>query len=110
MKVAQESVFSDFNNPTISTILSAQYTESFGFTQGEVEEMARYYNLEDEMEDIRDWYDGYIFGIDTSVYNPWSIINYLSCPENGFKPYWVNTSNNRIIKEVIQLDKKEGKK
>ena len=110
MKVAQESIFSDFNNPSINTILSERYKDKFGFTQAEVEEMAEYFELTSHLEDIKKWYDGYIFGIDTVIYNPWSIIKYMSVPEDGLKPYWINTSDNRMIKDVIQLDKAEGKK
>ncbi len=109
MKVAQESIFSDFNNPLVATILAEEYKERFGFTEAEVAEMARYFGLESEMAGIKNWYNGYIFGLDTVIYNPWSIIKYMYNPRNGFKPYWINTSDNRIIKEVMQLDKKEGK-
>ncbi len=110
MKVAQESIFSDFNNPSINTLLSERYKDKFGFTETEVEEMAEYFDLTSHMDDIKNWYDGYIFGIDTVIYNPWSIIKYMSMPEDGLKPYWVNTSDNRMIKDVMQLDKAEGKK
>lgn len=109
MKVAQESIFSDFNNPVVSTVLSEEFKDRFGFNQEEVEKMAKYFNLEDKLKDIKAWYNGYIFGLDSVIYNPWSIIKYMYNPKNGLKPYWINTSDNRIIKEVMQLDKKEGK-
>ncbi|TYQ14939.1 UNVERIFIED_CONTAM: PD-(D/E)XK nuclease superfamily protein [Acetivibrio alkalicellulosi] len=110
MKVAQESIFSDFNNPSVSTILSSNYKDKFGFTEPEVEEMVNYFELPEHLHDIKTWYNGYIFGIDTVIYNPWSIIKFLSTPQDGLRPYWSNTSDNRIIKEVMQLDKLEGKK
>lgn len=110
MKVAQESIFSDFNNPLVCTLLSVKYDDKFGFTGKEVEEMAKYFGYEDKLEDVKRWYNGYIFGNDKVIYNPWSIIKYLSTPEEGLKPYWVNTSDNQIIKDVLQLDKIEGKK
>lgn len=110
MKVAQESIFSDFNNPSINTVLSERYRDKFGFTQAEVEKMAEYLELTSHLEEIKKWYDGYIFGIDTVIYNPWSIIKFMSMPEDGLKPYWINTSDNRMIKDVMQLDKAEGKK
>lgn len=110
MKVAQESIFSDFNNPSINTILSERYKDKFGFTEAEVEEMAEYLELTSHLDDIKKWYDGYVFGIDTVIYNPWSIIKFMSIPEDGLKPYWINTSDNRMIKDVMQLDKAEGKK
>lgn len=106
MKVAQES----FNNPSINTVLSERYRDKFGFTQAEVEKMAEYLVLTSHLEDIKKWYDGYIFGIDTVIYNPWSIIKFMSMPEDGLKPYWINTSDNRMIKDVMQLDKADGKK
>ncbi len=110
MKVAQESIFSDFNNPLVCTVVSERYKDKFGFTEREVEEMAQYFGLMDNIEDVKAWYNGYVFGLDTVIYNPWSIIKYMSMPEDGLKPYWINTSDNRIIKEVMQLDKTEGKK
>ena len=109
MKVAQESIFSDFNNPTVATILSEAYKSRFGFTEDEVITMLKYYDLEEKFDEIKNWYNGYIFGLDTVIYNPWSIIRYMSSPIEGFKPYWVNTSDNRVIKQVMQLNKKEGK-
>jgi len=109
MKVAQESIFSDFNNPSVNTVLSDNYKYRFGFTEEEVEEMAEYLGLSSDIEDIKKWYNGYIFGLDTVIYNPWSIIKYMGTPQDGLKPYWINTSDNRIIKEVMQLDKVEGK-
>jgi len=110
MKVAQESIFSDFNNPSINTILSERYKDKFGFTEPEVEEMAEYLELTSHQYDVKKWYNGYVFGIDTVIYNPWSIIKFMSMPEDGLKPYWINTSDNRIIKDIMQLDKAEGKK
>jgi hypothetical protein len=109
MKVAQESIFSDFNNPLVCTVLSNHLKMYFGFTENEVEEMANYFGLSTDMEKIKEWYNGYIFGQDTIIYNPWSIIKYMGMPEDGLKPYWVNTSSNQLIKEVLQLDMVEGK-
>ncbi|HBY19454.1 MAG TPA: AAA family ATPase, partial [Clostridiales bacterium] len=100
MKIAQESIFSDFNNPLVCTVLSERYNDKFGFTEDEVEKMAEYLGLTSNLEDIKRWYNGYIFGLDTVIYNPWSIIKYMSSPQEGLKPYWINTSDNRIIKEV----------
>ena len=77
LKVAQESIFSDFNNPAVSTLLDPEMEDCFGFTEPEVEAMADYYGLGDKMDGIREWYNGYIFGEDTVIYNPWSIVNYL---------------------------------
>ena len=109
LKVAQESIFSDFNNPRVSTLLDPEIEDTFGFTESEVETMAAYFGLEDEMEGIKEWYNGYLFGGDTVIYNPWSIVSFLSRPRAGLKPHWIGTSDNRLIKDVIQLDRREAK-
>ena len=110
MKVAKESIFSDFNNASVSTVLSNRYKDKFGFTEDEVINSLKYYGLEAKIEEIKKWYNGYIFGKEQIIYNPWSIISYLSMPSDGFMPYWINTSSNEMIKEVLQLDKAESKK
>ena len=109
LKVAQESIFSDFNNPRVSTLLDPEIEDSFGFTESEVEAMTAYFGLEDEMEGIKEWYNGYLFGGDTVIYNPWSIVSFLSRPRAGLKPYWIGTSDNRLIKDVIKIDRREAK-
>ena len=109
LKVAQESLFSDFNNPKVSSIIDPALKDCFGFTGEEVKKMLTHFGLEEEMGSIREWYNGYIFGNDTIIYNPWSIVNYLSAPEAGLRPYWVNTSDNRLIKDVLQLNKRDGR-
>ena len=109
LKVAQESIFSDFNNPRVSTLLDPEIEDTFGFTESEVETLAAYFGLEDEMDGIKEWYNGYLFGGDTVIYNPWSIISFLSRPRAGLKPHWIGTSDNRLIKDVIQLDRREAK-
>ena len=110
LKVAQESIFSDFNNPAVSTLLDPEMEDCFGFTEPEVEAMADYYGLGDKMDGIREWYNGYIFGEDTVIYNPWSIVNYLRRPSAGLRPYWVHTSVNRMVKETLQLNKRNSRK
>lgn len=110
MKIAKESIFSDFNNPVVSTILSGDYKDKFGFTEKEVEDLVRYYELEDKLKEIKLWYNGYIFGNNEIIYNPWSILNFLRKPENGLKPYWLNTGDMTLIKRVLQLDKASSKK
>ena len=109
LKVAQESIFSDFNNPEVSTLLDPDMDDCFGFTDSEVVEMASYYDLKDKMTDIRQWYNGYLFGGDTVIYNPWSIVSFLSRPKAGLTPHWIGTSDNRLIKDVINLDRREAK-
>ena len=108
LKAAQESIFSDFNNPEVSTLLDPDMDDCFGFTDSEVANMASYYDLKDEMTDIRQWYNGYIFGSDTVIYNPWSIVNFLRKPTAGLRPYWVNTSDNRLVREALHLERNES--
>ena len=86
LKVAQESIFSDFNNPAVSTLLDPEMEDCFGFTEAEVEAMAAHFDMEDRMDGIREWYNGYIFGGATVIYNPWSIVNYLRKPSAGLCP------------------------
>ena len=109
LKVAQESLFSDFNNPAVSTIIDPEMEDCFGFTEDEVKKMLSHFSLENEMGSIREWYNGYIFGNGTVIYNPWSIVNYLRKPSAGLRPYWVNTSDNRLIKDVLQLNRRDGR-
>lgn len=99
-RVAKESIFSDMNNLNVNTILSDSYREAFGFTQEEVEEVLKYYNIEENMDTVAQWYNGYNFGksVKSVIYNPWSIIMYAS--KNHLEPYWVNTSGNAIIKKL----------
>ena len=108
LKIAQESIFSDFNNPRVSTILSSAMKDCFGFTEAELEKMASYFGLESTLDGIKEWYNGYIFGGNTVIYNPWSIVNYLSSPDEGLKPHWISTSDNRLVKEVIRLKRRNA--
>ncbi len=109
LKISQESIFSAFNNPKIATVTSTYCAGSFGFTEGEVEDMAGYYGMEEYMETIREWYDGYIFGGDTLIYNPWSVISFFDSEDRIPKAFWVNTGDTGLIKKCIQLDKVRGK-
>ena len=109
LKIAQESKFRDFNNPRVSTILSTAMKDCFGFTEPELEKMTSYFGLESTIDGIKEWYNGYIFGGDTVIYNPWSIVNYLSSPDEGLKPHWLSTSDNRLVKEVIKLKRRDAK-
>lgn len=105
LRIGRESIFTGLNNLKIYSIQVAECAEAFGFTEGEVQEMLTYYNLEDNLAEIRKWYDGYLFG-DTEIYNPWSIINYIGakCQDSTAypKPYWSNTSSNSIIRELVE--------
>ena len=76
LRISRESIFTGLNNLEIISILNRQFAESFGFTQAEVDQMLAYYGLEQKKQEVREWYDGYLFG-STEVYNPWSVINYI---------------------------------
>lgn len=93
------------NNLDIFSILNPYFSRYFGFTETEVREMLAYYGLTEKYEDVRRWYDGYIFG-ETEIYNPWSIINYvklaLEASPIALKPYWSNTSSNSIVRELVE--------
>jgi hypothetical protein len=99
-RVSRESIFSDFNNPTVVTTTSKRYEDAFGFTQEEVWEALREYGLYEERENVREWYDGFTFGWKQDVYNPWSIINYLK--ERKLAAYWANTSGNGLVGKLIR--------
>ena len=101
LRIAKESIFSDLNNPGIFTILSATFDDKFGFTEEEVHKLLTYYDLAQNSEQVKKWYDGYTFGHTDHIYNPWSIINYIARHTEGFKPYWVNTSSDDLIKSRI---------
>ena len=105
LRISKESIFTGLNNLEINTILSNNYAEYFGFTAVEVEEMLKNYGLEEKFPEVRQWYDGYLFG-STEVYNPWSIINYVKAAVSGGsvfpQAYWSNTSSNSIIRELVE--------
>ena len=99
MRVSKENLFSGLNNPMVNTVLDDKYSEYFGFTKDEVQEMATYYRRPEAMDELRFWYDGYRFG-NTEIYNPWSVTNYFASGGQA-KPYWANTSDNEIIREIL---------
>lgn len=99
-RISKESVFSDLNHLTAITTTSEKYETSFGFTESEVFHALDEYGLSTKKEDVKCWYDGFSFGKVTDIYNPWSILNYLS--DKKFAPYWANTSSNALVNELIQ--------
>jgi len=105
LRISRESIFTGLNNLKINSILNQNYAECFGFTQTEVEQMLTDYGLEGKTDEVKDWYNGYLFG-ETEVYNPWSVINYVDTAISNRvafpKPYWSNTSSNSIIRELIE--------
>ena len=100
LRVAKESIFSGLNNIRVFSVLDRRFSDYFGFTTVEVEAMAAYYGEADKMQELQAWYDGYKFG-STEIFNPWSVLNYFSNDCQPM-PYWVQTSANTIIKEILQ--------
>ncbi len=99
LRVAKESIFSGMNNLKTNSILDNNYSSYFGFTNEEVREMLAYYDYEDKYQEICEWYDGYRFG-NSEIFNPWSVINYIS--DQCFpKAFWQSTGSNDIIGEII---------
>ena len=104
LRISKESIFTGLNHLKIISILDQRYSEHFGFTESEVLEMMKYYGAESRFLTMKEWYDGYTFG-HTEVYNPWSVINFLYdlyANIHAFpRPYWINTSANTIIRDLI---------
>lgn len=101
LRIAQESIFSGLNNLVVNSVLDNAYSNFFGFTYPEVYEMLEYYNVTDKEKELKEWYDGYIFGSE-EIYNPWSVISYIA---KGCIPqaYWVNTGKNEILGDVLSI-------
>ena len=104
IRVIKAGIFSDLNNLNTYTILSDFYPNCYGLTEEEVKKALIAYNLEYEMGDVKDWYDGYRFG-KSEVYNPWSILNFLHAKE--LRAYWVDTSGNDLINDVLKIVRKD---
>ena len=103
IRVIKAGIFSDLNNLRTYTILSDDYTDIYGLTEEEVEKSLKDYGIEAEISKVKDWYDGYKFG-DSEVYNPWSILNFLQDKE--LRAYWVDTSGNDLINNVLKMKNK----
>ena len=103
IRVIKAGIFSDLNNLRTYTILSDDYTDSYGLTEEEVEKSLKDYGIEAEISNVKDWYDGYKFG-DSEVYNPWSILNFLQ--DKKLRAYWVDTSGNDLINNVLKMKNK----
>ena len=99
-RISKESIFSDLNNLEVVTTTSKKYATAFGFTEKEVFAALDEYGLSEEKEEVKKWYDGFIFGGYTDIYNPWSILNFLSKKE--YMAYWANTSSNELVSKLIR--------
>ena len=99
-RIAKESIFSGMNNFDVFTIMDNEFADDFGITSKEMEKVIADFNIEEDREEIKKWYDGYKIGNVEGIYNPWSILNYLNKRE--LRPYWVNTSSNDLIKMTFK--------
>lgn len=101
LRIVKESLFSGLNNPKISSVLNIdRFSDKMGFTEVETFKMLDDYDLSDKKELVKYWYDGYLFG-ETSIYNPWSILHYIDNNKEGFRPYWVNTADNTLLRKLL---------
>ena len=105
LRVSRESIFTGLNNLKTYSITKNKFSQYFGFTQEEMQEILQNFSLKQYAETIAKWYDGYRFGL-TEIYNPWSVLNcidsYLQNDMVACEPYWSNTSSNRIVKRLIE--------
>ena len=104
LRISKESIFTGLNNLETDSVLHTRYGDSFGFTQEEVEAMLAYYDLNEHLDEVKKWYDGYLFN-NFEIYNPWSLLKYVNDRKDhvtGFAlPYWSNTSSNSIVREMV---------
>ena len=99
-RIAKESIFSGANNFKVFTVLDDEFSDDFGITEEEMEKIIQDFGIEEDREEIKKWYDGYRIGNTEGIYNPWSILNYLT--DKKLMQYWVNTSSNDLIKLVLK--------
>ena len=104
LRISKESIFTGLNNLETDSVLHTRFGDSFGFTQEEVEGLLAYYDLSEQFEEVKKWYDGYLFN-DFEIYNPWSILKYVNDRKDHVTefalPYWSNTSSNSIVREMV---------
>ena len=105
LRISKESIFTGLNNFTVRTITDVEASDCFGFTQEEIDELLKYYNLMDNRQEMKEWYDGYLFG-KTEIYNSWSALNYVKklLNDDHFQAvsFWANTSSNDLVKTYIE--------
>jgi len=100
LRIAKESIFSSLNNLGVHTVLSTEFNTVFGFTEAEVKAMLDYYELGEQYDLVAQWYNGYLFGGEV-IYNPWSVLNYVTSKDKQFRPYWLNTGSMDLIEQLI---------
>ncbi len=102
LRVSKESIFTGLNNLSVYSILDEEFSAQFGFTELEVKQIIKDFNIKTDYSEIKRWYDGYKFGETTKIYNPWSILNFVVSKNEKFKTFWTYTSSNELIKEQIK--------
>ena len=102
LRVSRESIFSGLNNISVYSILDDEFSNKFGFTEEEVKQLIKDFNIKTDYSEIKKWYDGYKFGETSKIYNPWSILNFVVSKNEKFKTFWTNTSANELIKNEIK--------
>ena len=102
LRISRESIFTGLNNVTVHSVLDDEFSDKFGFTEIETKEILKDFNVPTNYEIIKKWYNGYKIGTTTDIYNPWSILNYALSFKSGFKPFWVNTSSDELLKEQLK--------
>jgi len=106
-RISKESIFSDLNNLAVVGTTSEMYKDAFGFTEEEVCQALDEYGMTDRLQEVKDWYDGFVFGHCKDIYNPWSILNFLRTGK--FSAYWANTSSNSLVGKLIRESSKDVK-
>lgn len=100
LRVSKENIFSGLNNITVNSLIDTEFETCFGLLESEVENCLRDCDISFSMDDVRSWYNGYLFGHQT-IYNPWSVIQYATAPSKGLLPHWINTASNDIVGTAI---------
>jgi hypothetical protein len=108
LRISKESIFSGLNNITTFTILDDEFQDKFGLTEAEVKQLLKEYNLQGKLNEVRKWYNGYRIGSYEGIYNPWSVLNCIS-KKGKLAPYWVNTSENALMRELFTYGSEELK-
>ncbi len=113
LRISRESIFTGLNHLKINSITDETFSEGFGFSPEETETMLHDYGIDDRKEEVREWYNGYLFG-ETEIYNPWSVISYVDSIVNDKRkfprPFWANTSSNQIVKDLVWHADEERKR
>ena len=102
LRVSKESIFTGLNNVSAYTILDHKFSDKFGFTEAEIQQIIHDFKIPTDQQQIRQWYNGYTFGRTENIYNPWSILNFALEYSEGFKTFWANTSSDELIKTWLE--------